>query len=165
MWYKETGIAQIISNPEICNDISELACELISNPVWSDNDINVADVIFEICNEAYNNTSADVTVLDDGVYDQLLVIYKSYNPYYRVGSRPTEFREIPQNEFLDKKVMCVKISDKDKDRLYLKDIWGQHIVNPDPSVKTLLPEGDPISKRLINTRHKYPELIEVCVIK
>ena len=159
MWYKETGIAQIISNPEICNDISELACELISNPVWSDNDVNVADVIFEICNEAYNNTSADVTVLDDGVYDQLLVIYKSYNPYYRVGSRPTEFREMPQNEFLDKKVMCVKISDKDKDRLYLKDIWGQHIVNPDPSVKTLLPEGDPISKRLINTRHKYPELI------
>ena len=60
--------------------ISNLSTELINNYNWSVEEQNVADLIIEIGNITYNNSSVDTLPLDDGLYDQLLVCYRRYNP-------------------------------------------------------------------------------------
>ena len=93
-------------------------------PTWSLEQQKVADMILRISNIAYNNTSQDVLPLDDGLYDQLLVLYKNYNPNYQVGAAPILFTEQPQNEFEEQKVMCVCIDEKEMEsKLYIEDIW------------------------------------------
>ena len=78
------GNLQILNDPFTCTEISNAAKELIENPVWQNNEIQLADCILKMSNIAYNNTSADVLIIDDGLYDQLLVIY---NPLYRIYSK------------------------------------------------------------------------------
>lgn len=139
--------------------ISNTAVNLINNTVWSSEDIHIADTILRISNIAYNNTSIDVLPLDDGVYDQLLVLYMKYDPNYQVGAAPIIFAEQPQNEITDEKVMCVSIDNMDK-YMYIEDIWRQST-----SLRQMRPVNmcftvrDPITKRLINTEHKYPQLV------
>lgn len=107
----------------------------------------------------YNNTSDEVLPLDDGVYDQLLVRYKEYNPNYQVGAIPVKFKEAATNEVEDMKVMCTYVEDMDS-KLYIKDIWKQHTPLSMMRKKTMcFPVREPITKRLINTTHKYPELV------
>ena len=115
---------QVLNDPIFCTEISNIACSLIScSTTWKEQDVNMAGSILEMANIAYNNTSADITLLDDGIYDQLLVIYKKYNPNYQVGSYVTPYQEIPQNEVTDVKVMCTYIDKKDiEEKLYLKDL-------------------------------------------
>lgn len=154
------GKMEIISNPSFCTEVSNIACGLINNNIWNERQIHIADIILKMANIAYNNTSADISLLDDGIYDELLVIYKNYNPNYQVGSYITNYHEIPQNEIIDKKVMCTVISDKDiEEKLYVKDIWMQNTPIMQIRNQELLPEAEPITKRLINTQHKYPELV------
>lgn len=155
------GHLEILNNISFCVTISNIACNLINFPNWTNEQIKIADTILRISNIAYNNTSADVLVLDDGIYDQLLVIYKKYDPNYQVGSSPTIINEIPQNEIIDDKVMCVCVNDKEMEsKLYIKDIWKQHTpINQIRPKNMCFVVRDPISKRLINTQHKYPELV------
>lgn len=155
------GQTQILNDPVLCTEISNIACGLITCNMWSDLQVHTAEDILKMANIAYNNTSADITLLDDGIYDQLLVIFKKYVPTYQVGSYVTPYQEIPQNEIADAKVMCTYIDKKDMDeKLYLRDIWKQHTPINQIVLKSILPEDrDPISKRLINTTHKYPELV------
>lgn len=148
-----------LNDIQTCVEISSIAVDLINNPVWSSDAIYVADLILRISNIAYNNTSMDVLPLDDGVYDQLLTVYKKYNPNYQVGAQPIMFEEQSQNEIITEKVMCVAVDDMDK-KLFMRDIWKQHT-----PLKEMRPVNmcflvkDPITKRLINTEHKYPELV------
>lgn len=154
-----TGNAERIRSVEVITAISEIAVELINNPQWNSDQIHIADLILRISNIAYNNTSNTLLPLDDGVYDQLLVLYQKYDPNYQIGATPIIFEEQPQNEITDEKVMCVAVDDMDK-HLYMKDIWKQHtpIGNVRPMNMCFLVK-DPITKRLINTEHKYPELV------
>ena len=55
---------------------SNVALKLIENPNWDSEDIECADVLIRISNIMYNNSTFIVLPLDDGVYDQLLTIYK-----------------------------------------------------------------------------------------
>jgi NAD-dependent DNA ligase len=148
---------------EICRDFSMVANDLLSiQDNWNEDHITLASIIIEYSDYLYNNTSIDILPLDDGVYDQLLVVYKKYVPDYQTGAKPANFQEMPQNEVsLDQKVMCVTV-DKDKmeNSLYMKDIWKQHtpINNVRPRNMCFI-NRPPITKRLINTQHKYPELV------
>lgn len=152
-------------NPEILNDlevitgISDMAVYLINNPVWNSNQITIADLILRISNIAYNNTSNVVLPLDDGLYDQLAVIYYKYDKNYQVGAAPIIFEEQPENQIIDEKVMCVSVDDMDS-KLFINDIWKQHTsLNNMRPVNMCFITRDPITKRLINTEHKYPELV------
>lgn len=155
-----TGNLTPLNDINICNNISNEAVTLIENPYnWSDDLIHLADLILRISNIAYNNTSNAILPLDDGIYDQLLVVYSKYNPNYQVGARPIVFEEQPQNEIINDKIMCVGIDNMDK-KLFIKDIWKQHTpLNPMRPVNMCFLVKDPITKRLINTEHKYPELV------
>lgn len=153
------GNPEPLNNVTVCAEISNIAVNLINNPVWDDDNIYTADIILRISNIAYNNTSSTILPLDDGIYDQLLVIYSKYNPNYQVGATPIIFEERPQNEIINAKVMCVTVSDMDK-KLFIKDIWKQNIpLQEMRPVNMCFLVKDPITKRLINTEHKYPELV------
>lgn len=152
------GNISCIKDSNFCIGISNLAVDLISNPIWNTDQQHVADLILRISNIAYNNTSIDTLPLDDGIYDQLLVLYSKYNPNYQIGAIPIKFNEEAQNEITDEKVMCTTI-DLDS-KMYIRDILNQHtpIHNIRP-VNMCFKVTDPITKRLINTEHKYPELV------
>lgn len=155
----EKGNLQLLNDTKTCVEISNMAVNLINCNAWNDGMINMADLILRISNIAYNDTSIDVLPLDDGIYDQLLVIYKKYNPNYQVGAHPIVFEEAPQNEIIDEKVMCVAVDDMDS-KLFIKDIWNQHTpLQEMRPVNMCFLVRDPITKRLINTEHKYPELV------
>lgn len=148
-----------LNNIQTNLQISNIAVDLINNPMWNEYMISMADLILKISNIAYNNTSIEVLPLDDGVYDQLLVIYSKYNPNYQVGATPIIFEEQPQNEIIDEKVMCVTVDNMNK-KLFMEDIWKQHTpLREMRPVNMCFLVKDPITKRLINTTHKYPELV------
>lgn len=156
-----TGNQSVLSDLNFLNDINTTALELLSRPyVWSQDDVHIADTILRISNLVYNNSSM-TPPLDDGLYDQLLVVYQKYDPHYQVGAPPVEFKESPDNQFVDEKVMCTYVSDEDMDsKLYTRNIHDQF--TPITYMKYAEPlQGDfpPIAKRVINTPHKYPELV------
>ena len=78
----------IVPPQDINTEISYCAVNLINNPIWNQDQIFIADCILRISNFLYNNSSINVLPLDDGIYDQLLVIYKRYDPNYQVGAQP-----------------------------------------------------------------------------
>lgn len=150
-----------VLTPEINNRISEWAVSLIYlTPEWSKVNIETADLILRIGNITYNNTSMEVLPLDDGLYDQLLVIYKKYNPNYQVGATPIVFKETPQNDFTETKVMAIGVSNKEMDsKLYTKTILDQHLSQYNYLRTMAFVDHGPIKKRLVNTPHIYPELV------
>ena len=146
----------IVPPQDINTEISYCAVNLINNPIWDQDQIFIADRILRISNFLYNNSSINVLPLDDGVYDQLLVIYKRYNPNYQVGAQPFVMPENTQNEYVpEKKVLCYYI---DKDKPYVQSILYQNNDNIRPKNLCIYIK-DPITKRIINTTHKYPELV------
>lgn len=153
--YSNSGL----EDPCVISYINDITIDLINNPIWNEDQISIADSIIRISNIAYNNTSREILPLDDGIYDQLLVVYSKYNPNYQIGANPIMFEENPQNEFIDKKIMCTKLDDLDN-KLYIRDIWEQHVpVGQLRPYNMCIKLQDPITKRLINTTHKYPELV------
>lgn len=144
--------------------LSESARNLIDKQKagWNNYDIKIADLILKISNIAYNNTSLDVLPLDDGVYDQLLVIYSSYNPNYQVGATPVEFEEVAQNQLDDMNetiiATCIP-KEKIDSKLYINTICEQHTQCTLPTTTFVMKVRDPITKRIINTKHSYPELV------
>ena len=153
------GNVNILDNVYTITEISNIAVSLINKQVWDIDEQIVANLILRISNIAYNNTSIDVLPLDDGIYDQLLVLYTKYDPNYQVGATPVIFQEKPQNEIISEKVMCVAVDNIDK-KLFMQDIWKQHTpLREMRPVNMCFLVKDPITKRLINTEHKYPELV------
>ena len=149
----------IISDINIQVNISNHAVYLINKKVWNMEDQQSADWILRISNNIYNNSSVDVLILDDGVYDQLLQLYKHYNPNYQIGAEPMIYDEAPQNEIEEAKIMAVGLSNNEWGKLYVNDIHKQY-APIDPRLTTMaIKLRDPISKRLINTKHSYPELV------
>jgi DNA ligase (NAD+) len=156
------GDAKEARSVDFCMYSSDYAVKLIETKDWDTDQQEIADLILRISNIMYNDTSDDVLPLDDGVYDQLLERYKYYNPNYAIGATPILIEEHAQNEFEDKKVMCTVVTDEEKkSKLYVEDIHKQNI----PMSYGLRPvtmcyiTRDPITKRLINVKHKYPELV------
>lgn len=155
------GNANVLDNIYTMNEMSMIANNLINKQILDENDLMAANLILRISNIAYNNTSIDVLPLDDGLYDQLLVLYSKYDPNYQVGAVPIIFKEQPQNEIITEKVMCVTADLNDKHgKIFVNDIWKQHTPIRDMRpVNMCFLVKDPITKRLINTEHKYPELV------
>lgn len=141
---------------------SDMAVMLIGLHNWDRDQQEIADLIIRISNIMYNDMTDEVLPLDDGVYDQLLEVYKQYNPNFQVGAQPILFEEEATNEFEDKKVMCTVVTDEEKaSKLYIEDIHKQNLpfsagFRP---VTMVYIARDPITKRLINVKHKYPELV------
>lgn len=129
-------------------------------------DIECMRLIIVISNILYNNTSREILVLEDGIYDLLLEYYKLFDPNYLVGAEPIYFNNDKEEEIIEKRSVIMpilKYDDPDKnDRLYTMDVLEQRfpitkksfIVNPIVKVSELN-----IQKRTTNTPHMYPKLV------
>lgn len=156
----KSGDINTLRNLNIQNEISNIAIYLIDKQKLDIGEQQMVDIILRISNIAYNNTSLEVLPLDDGIYDQLLEIYKKYNPNYQIGAEPVDYKEQPQNDYTESKMMVSALSKNDiESKLYVKDLWK----NVDRTYKKkhmlCVLAQDPITKRMINTKHSYPELV------
>lgn len=130
------------------------------NVMMTDETLTIMDLILRISNILYENTSGDILPLDDGIYDQLIVLYKKYRPNYVIGAIRVNFNESAQNEVDEIKVMCNGALRSDiENGFYTKDILAQYM-RKDNRLRTMCTRVQgPITKRLINTQHSYPELV------
>ena len=160
------GNLNCLEDVNFTNWVSELAVYYISREngnacngqylPWNCDEQYIVDLILRISNAIYNNSTAGTLVLDDGIYDQLLVCYKKYNPHYQVGAVPIKFIEQSEDQIdSGKRVMYHTVNDNDLDsRIYTHNITAK--MRPRTMYTLVQP---PISKRLINTKHEYPELV------
>ena len=155
-----SGNISVITDVNIQLSITDYATYLINKHMWTKEEQECADLILKISNTAYNDTTLDTLPLDDGVYDQLLQSYKAYNPNYQIGALPINYGEQAQNEFEDNPIAIVSLSNKEADsKLYVRDIWEQHTKTDPRLITVAMRVREPITKRLINTKHSYPELV------
>ena len=130
---------------------------------WNNDDKLIAKYILDISDVLYNNTSADVLPLDDGVYDQLLIMFKKHEDdfiYYTPGAPSINFAEKATNELDEPKVMCCCVPDEEMDKfMYTREIMNQNT----PSISKLITmctiDKGPLKKKFTNSTHNYPELV------
>lgn len=145
--------------------ISDRAKRLLSNDNWNECDKAIAEIILHISNILYNNTDLQMLPLEDGIYDLLLEAYRRYNPHFQVGAEPIFF-EPTNNENIDKEekeiVNPINVLEDDENALFRDEILmetplsrNSFLVNP------IVVDGQDkvISKRLVNTKHTFPELV------
>lgn len=157
---------KILMNDEDIIRMNNIVIDLLNNQLyWNQYHIYISDLILRISNIYYNNTSMERLPLNDGLYDQLLIAHMRYNPNYQVGATPIQFNEFTYNEYtndIDKKVLFHTIpKDAYDNKLYIKDLKDQypHTYHLGyPAIRDDINQ-ESISKRLINTQHKYPELV------
>lgn len=68
------------------SNINGIAAELLSLEELNDADVQCLDSLMRICNIIYNNTDSNMQIIDNEIYDLLMVLYKRYVPDYQVGS-------------------------------------------------------------------------------
>ena len=138
---------------------------LIENKQWDNIDVSVAQIILNICNLIYNNTDA-MCPLDDGVYDQLLEIYKLYDPLnYQVGAQPlninNEGRLAPESDDEHQEAYCpiTFVDPSVKDGLFFDNFMTvakyDNRLFTEPDRKNYVPNN----KTNITVPHKYPKLV------
>ena len=137
---------------------------LIESKQWDSIDISIAQIILNICNIVYNNTD-DMCPLDDGVYDQLLELYKLYDPLnYQVGGEPININNtgrIPPNgeEKPDVYSPIIFADPSVKDGLFFDNFMtvakydNRLFTEPDRTKFT------PNNRTNITVPHKYPKLV------
>ena len=100
--------------------------------------------------------------LDDGLYDRLIEKIRIYIDI-PVGAKPLElFDEKATNEIIfDRRNMVRYVKTEDMDKLYVSDLLHMQNTPVEEMPKRQMCHivQDPIKKRMINTPHKYPELV------
>ena len=109
-----------VLNFDLFDRMSKAANAYINNPVWSKQDVITVLHMLNISDILYNNSSINILPLDDGLYDQLLILFKQYEDdkvFYTPGAARVKFKEVVENE-IDQgpKKMCTCIPDEDIDR-------------------------------------------------
>jgi len=155
------GDASCLTNDVIYN-INQIVMALIYKEPLSDIEKETINDILHISNLIYNNTDRSILVLDDGVYDLLLEKSKRYNPNFQVGAEPITMTNFGTCDVVNKSDNSTKYQlfveapyIDTEEYLFNKELnhrayYGNAVI--DNSIK-------PISKRLKNTSHKYPQLV------
>jgi len=119
------------------------------------------EFILAISNILYNNTDMDKLPLEDGVYDLLLEQYRKYNPYYQVGAKTIRF-ENSNVQFSNNPISLIQFIDTEKleDFIFIDDLSKEpKVTKLDTLTPCIIIEQDNISKRSLDTKHMYPELV------
>ena len=145
--------------------LNEEAIRLLNLETLTNDDVQCLDLLIRISNAVYHNVNNDSLVpISDGVYDLLMVLISKYMNNYQVGSDDIFFQDLYQdlNEKLEQSVSLycpIKRIPKDEGNFYYDDILRNRditskdlIINPVKRIKN-------IQKRMVNTPHKYPELV------
>lgn len=145
--------------PETIRNINSHVVRFLNRTNLDPQEVEIVGDILHISNIIYNNTDRSILVLEDGVYDNLLQMYKRYNPNYQVGGEPVHFapvgetvvKEAPQQ----RPVQLFQEMHYDKDMLFRKDIVSNNTYRR----ADFGGEDVKASKRLRNTAHNYPQLV------
>ena len=171
-----TVYKEILSNLKR-GDASDLTSEVIYNinqavmkilhtsiPSITPIEVDIMGDILHISNIIYNNTDRSILVLEDGVYDILLEMYRCFNPNFQVGAEPISFdmKDLSNDHNLNTQTNnrsispFIRVNDVDETSPYYKylnykgDLSMSQFINDETSK---------ISKRLRDTSHKYPTLV------
>lgn len=140
--------------------ITAIAVGFLDDKNPTEDQLNIIELILKLSNVLYNNCTTDWLVLEDGVYDVVLVKYESYRHSYPVGATPVQFNDLKyvNTETTDEpKVLYHIIKDKEN-ALYYDDIL-RNDYNPKDSM--IIPYIKKLDENRIsrNTPHNYPKLV------
>ena len=144
--------------------LNEEAMRLLNLSFLSSNDLESLDLIIRISNAIYHNVDNDTLVpIDDGIYDLLMVLISKYMNNYQVGSDDIIFtdtyQDITENKQEVKLVCPVKRIPIEEAEFYHKDILhNREFIPQDFYISPVIRKRN-IERRVINTPHKYPELV------
>lgn len=146
------------------NDINLFVVWLLQEkPKCDEITINSIYDILWISNVLYNNTSSDLLLLDDGVYDLLLEFYKSYNPNFQVGSFEIGMKETndTNDNQQQKPLLFTRLPERIDDLLYVSDILDKRYPFPKPLMFDIIRDNKNqyIHKRTVSNIQKYPKLV------
>lgn len=146
------------------NNILVFVESCLNNSITLDNsDIESIRNILTISNILYNNTDMGILLLEDGVYDLLLELYKKYDPHFQVGAIPTPSVIIDN----DKQISSTKekinpiifIPEENEDMLYYEELTKEKPLTKKDLLFNPLIFMNEISRRTTNTKHIYPKLV------
>ena len=144
--------------PETIRNINAHVVRFLGLKYLEPHEVEIVGDILHISNIIYNNTDRSILVLEDGVYDNLLQMYKGYNPNYQVGAEPVHFEphgETINNVIPQRPVPLFQMVDNNYDMLFRNDIYSNNTYRR----AYFGGEGGKASKRIRNTAHNYPQLV------
>lgn len=145
--------------------LNEEAMRLLNLKTLSNDDVQCLDLIIRISNAVYHNVNNDSLIpIDDGVYDLLMVLISKYMNNYQVGSDDIFFPDLYQdlNEKLEQSVSLinpVKRIPNNEDNFYYEDILRNRELTQKDFIVSPVKRIKNIERRMVNTPHKYPELV------
>lgn len=139
------------------------AIRLLNLDTLNNDDIEILDLIIRISNDIYHNIDNDTLVpIDDGVYDLLMVLISKYMKNYQVGSNDIIFSDSYKNiteSNNDTLISPVSRIPTDKASFFGKNILNDRELIPEDLFISPIGRIKTVEKRIINTPHKYPELV------
>lgn len=158
---KNANIRVIDMNNKIF--LNDEAMRLLNLKTLNDNDLESLDLIIKICNIIYHNVNNDSLVpIDDGIYDLLMVLISKYMNNYQVGCIDVIFTDTYQNitendqQGLISPVQRIPVEEAS---WYGKDILHNREIIPNDLFISPVKRQKTIEKRIVNTPHKYPDLV------
>ena len=125
------------------------------------NDFMLDDIynILYISNILYNNTSLNILILEDGIYDLLLELYKRHRNNAPVGALPVNFNIQETEEIVDEQFpeQAIKFFNRDLMFTELKKCTNYSDILP--LNQAIYFNQTDISKRVKNVAHEYPKLV------
>lgn len=145
--------------PETIRNINAHVVRFLNLRSLEPHEVEIVGDILHISNIIYNNTDRSILVLEDGVYDNLLQMYKGYNPNYQVGAEPVHFapagETIVKETTQQRQVPLFQVIDYNSDMLFRNDIYSNNTYRR----ADFGGEDIKASKRIRNTSHNYPQLV------
>ena len=134
-----------------------------SNHPLTMDDISCIDYMVKIANSIYDSFDA-MTIMEDGVYDQIMVAYKNLMPNYQVGSIPLNLQytgnQITEKEDLDGYYNPIQVVQGTEDWLF-----GDELLKVPPFDLSYYPKNVDRSHYEKNEKknyvipHNYPKLV------
>lgn len=145
--------------------LNEESTRLLNLDSLTNDDIQCLDLIIRISNAVYNNVNNDSLIpIDDGIYDLLMVLISKYTNNYQVGSDNIFFGDLYQNLNDKSKENVVLVNPVERIPInecnfYYNDIIRNRDITRKDLIKNPVKRIKNIERRIVNTPHKYPELV------
>lgn len=146
-----------IINQEVLNLLS------LSNPNQSE--IDEMEIIITLSNILYNNTSSENLILEDGVYDLLVVKYKNTTGHEIVGAPPIQFPDDIKINNVKKELIpgIIYMTEEENDfinqMIYENDLYKTKRISSEDMLYPGVTYERIVTKRLRDTSHNNPELV------
>lgn len=145
--------------------INKEVLQLLSTDNPSKFEIDEMEIIITLSNILYNNTSKDNLILEDGIYDLLVVKYKNTTGRDIVGAPPVHFSEKITGNNINKELVpgIIYMTDEENsyidNMLYHEDLYRNKKLTPEDMLYPGINYERTVTKRLRDTSHNNPELV------